>query len=304
MASVVIWLATRIGRGLPHRRLFVAMGLLFGGSATARVLTLEAVTWLLPPGLVVGMQIFLSAALIGLSIFMLASIPMLLKVLKASDEVQSLKGQAKLRALVQAAPMAVVSADCNGKVTSWNPAAEKIFGWTEKEMLGTCGVTWTPDQRLKQLALHERTLEGEVTKGFESERINRAGQRFPVSISAASLHDDAGRLMGIMATIEDISERKRIEQELNEKTTTLAAVTEALNSFLSNGDWGAASKILLAHALKQTESRCGCRSSRGPPWLAYARWRTGRRVTQGMNPARYKPCRRPPECSLTATDRI
>jgi PAS domain-containing protein len=46
---------------------------------------------------------------------------------------------------VQAAPMAVVSADCEGRITSWNPAAEKIFGWTEKEALGTCGLTWTPD---------------------------------------------------------------------------------------------------------------------------------------------------------------
>ncbi len=61
----------------------------------------------------------------------------------------------------------------------------------------------------------------------------------------------------IMATIEDISERKRIARELNEKTVTLAAVTDALNSFLESGDWAAASQRLLAHALKQTQSPCG-----------------------------------------------
>ncbi len=60
-----------------------------------------------------------------------------------------------------------------------------------------------------------------------------------------------------MATIEDISERKRIARELNEKTVTLAAVTDALNSFLESGDWAAASQRLLAHALKQTQSPCG-----------------------------------------------
>jgi PAS domain S-box-containing protein len=257
MASVVIWLATRIGQGLPHRRLFAGMSFLYVGSALARVLTLEAIAWHLPVWFVLGMKVFLPAALVGLSLFMVASIPMLLKVLRASDEVQNLRGQSKLRALVQAAPMAVVSVDCDGKVTSWNPAAEKIFGWTEKEMLGTFGVTWAPNQKLEQFALHERTLRGEVTRGFESERINRSGQRFPVSISAAPLHDDTGRLSGVMATIEDISERKRIEQELKEKTATLTAVTEALNSFLADGDWGAASKILLRHALEQTESPCG-----------------------------------------------
>jgi PAS domain S-box-containing protein len=202
-------------------------------------------------------RIFIPIALLVLSIFMFASIPMLMKVLRASDEVQSLRGQAKLKALVQAAPMAVVSTDCDGRITSWNPAAERIFGWTENEMLGTFSATWTPEGTTGQMVLHQRTLNGEVTKGYESERINRAGQCFPVSISAAPLYDDSGRLTGIMATIEDISERKRIERELSEKTVTLTAVTEALNSFLANGDWNAASKILLEHALTRTQSPCG-----------------------------------------------
>ena len=255
MASVVIWLTRRIGYGLPHRRVFVAMSLLFAGCGAARILTIEAEAWHLPAWLVYPMRMFLPAALVALSIFMFASIPMLLKVLRASDEVQSLRGQAKLKALVQAAPMAVVSTDCEGRITSWNPAAERIFGWTEKEMVGTFAATWTENRRVEQMAMHKRTLKGEVTNGFESERINRAGERFPVSISAAPLHDDSGRLVGVMATIEDISERKRIERELNEKTVTLAAITEALNSFLELGDCAAASKKLLVHALKQTQSR-------------------------------------------------
>jgi len=237
MASVVIWLTTRIGRGLPHRPVFIVMSFLFAGCGTARILTLEAEAWHLRLWFVYPMRLFLPAALIVLSVFMFASIPMLMKVLRASDEVQSLRGQAKLKALVQAAPMAVVSTDCQGRITSWNPAAERIFGWTEKEMIGTFAATWTEDRRVEQMAVHERTLKGEVTKGFESERINRAGERFPVNISAAPLHDESGKLVGVMATIEDIHERKRIERELNEKTMTLAAITEALSSFLELGDW-------------------------------------------------------------------
>jgi len=57
-----------------------------------------------------------------------------------------------------------------------------------------------------------------------------------------------------MPTIDDVHERKRMELELNEKTITLSAVTDALNTFLETGDWAKASQGLLRHALKQTQS--------------------------------------------------
>jgi two-component system cell cycle sensor histidine kinase/response regulator CckA len=257
MATVVMWLMVRIGKGLPHRDVFLVMSSLFGGCGATRILTVLGYTQNWPGWLLSSLRIFMPIALVVLSIFMFSSIPPLLKVLRASDEVQNLRGQAKLRALVQAAPMAVVGTDCEGRVTSWNPAAEEIFGWKAEEILGTRGITITPETNKDQFDLLDRTLTGAVTKGFESVRMDRSGKRFPVSISAAPLRDDKGKLTGLMATIEDISERKRIQCELNEKTVTLAAVTDALNSFLEMGDWAAASKRLLGHALKQTESPCG-----------------------------------------------
>ena len=257
MATVVMWLTVRIGKGLRHRKLFMVMSCLFASSGAARIGIMLSAGRDWPDSLLWAMRLLLPGALVLLSLFMFGSIPELLKVLRASDEVQSLRGQAKLRALVQAAPMAVVGTDCEGKVTSWNPAAEEIFGWKEKEILGTRGVTLLPETRAEQFLLLNRTLRGEITKGFESQRIDRVGRKFPVSVSAAPLHDEKGNLTGIMATIEDISERKRIDKELSEKTVTLAAVTDALNSFLESGDWAASSKGLLAHALKQTGNPSG-----------------------------------------------
>jgi PAS domain S-box-containing protein len=203
------------------------------------------------------MGIFVPAAYLALSVLMILCTPALFTVLRASDEVRRLRGQERFQALVKAAPMAVVGADCEGRVTSWNPAAERIFGWTQAEIVGTRALTMPEESKEAQFALRERTLKGEVITGFETERINRAGERFPVSISTAPLRDEAGRLTGIMATIEDIRERKRIERELGEITATLAAVTDALNSFLESGDWAAASMHLLSHALKQTRSELG-----------------------------------------------
>jgi hypothetical protein len=114
------------------------------------------------------------------------------------------------------------------------------------------GLTVPEDELQKQFGLLKRALPGTLGKGFAATRVDRTGKRFPASSSAAPLRDDEGPLPGIMATIEDISERKRIERELHEKTVTPAAVTHALNCFLESGDWGAASKELLAHSLKST----------------------------------------------------
>jgi PAS domain S-box-containing protein len=254
VATVVLWLTARLGKTLRYRKVLVAMSFLYAGCGVARIAVVfgAAANW--PKWILSGMLVFLPWSLLALSIFMFSCVPPFLRVLRANE---GLKGQAKFGAVVQAAPMAVVGADCEGRVTSWNPAAEEIFGYTEKEILGTLALTVPKDTVQQQFGLLQRTLQGQVTKGFETCRLDRAGKRFPVSISTAPLRDNNGKLMGIMATIEDISERKRIEHELNDKTVTLAAVTDALSSYLESGDWALASKKVLAHALKQTQSKCG-----------------------------------------------
>lgn len=67
------------------------------------------------------------------------------------------------------------------------------------------------------MGLLERTLKGEAATGVESIRQNHAGERFPLSISTATLYDENGKRSGVPATIEDIRERKRINVELGEK---------------------------------------------------------------------------------------
>jgi two-component system, cell cycle sensor histidine kinase and response regulator CckA len=225
IAGVVRWLRVWIGDGLPRPQLFRALSVLAAASGAVQIAGVAAgENW--PRWLLFGMGIFVPTAYLALSVLMILCTPALLTVLRVGDEVRRLRGQEKFHALVQAAPMAVVGADCEGRVTSWNPSAERIFGWTQLEVVGTRALTMPEERKEEQFALLERTLKGEVIVGFESERINRAGERFPVSISTAPLRDEAGRLTGIMATIEDIRERKRIERDLAEKTALSAQLQE------------------------------------------------------------------------------
>ncbi|HVM76089.1 MAG TPA: PAS domain S-box protein [Candidatus Saccharimonadales bacterium] len=255
MASVVTWLTLGIKGGLKHPTVFRVMGLLFAGCGAVQIARTvsHAEMW---AGAAEGAQTFLVTALGVLSVFMFSSIPPLLAIMRASDEVRSLRGQAKFQAVVKAAPMAVVSTDRQGRITSWNPAAERVFGFKQQEIVGTLAKTIPPDRIEEQLQMLERTMNGEIIAGFESERIRKNGERFPVSISLAALRE--GNLVrGVMGTIEDISKRRETEADLNEKTSTLAAVTNALNLFLEEGNYGAASKIILARALELTNSKMG-----------------------------------------------
>ena len=255
-AVAIFWLVFRVGKELPRRNQFQWIASLFLLCALAQFLrVLPAAQGL--PELVAGARLFLFVCLLVLSIVVLFSTPLLSFIIRGSYQLVRRRGQERFYAVVQAAPMAVISADRQGNVTSWNPSAERIFGWTEKETVGTRAKIIPPERMEEQFGLFTRTLQGHITSGFESERVRRDGTRFPVSISTAPLYDEDDNLTGIMATIEDISERKRIERELSEKSSTLAAVTQALNTFLETGDCGAASGHLLARALKETQSEFG-----------------------------------------------
>jgi PAS domain S-box-containing protein len=153
--------------------------------------------------------------------------------------------------------MAVISSDPQGRVTAWNPAAERVFGWRGEEVLGKQPAIVPDDKNEERLQLRKKTASGEVTLAFETTRINRQGVRFPVSISTAPIFNQDTGVSGLVAVIEDISERKKTETELQEKSAVLMAVTQALTEFLESGDWSAASRHLLTFAIQQTQSEYG-----------------------------------------------
>jgi len=139
---------------------------------------------------------------------------------KAAEEAVR-EADERLRALVDASPLAVLSADLDGTVRSWNPAAERIFGWTSEEAVGCFIPFVSPDRRKEFLDLRDRLI---AVGGLEQEELMRHrkdGTQVPVSLSAAPLRDARGRATGIMAILADITERKRAEQELARATRQL-----------------------------------------------------------------------------------
>jgi PAS domain S-box-containing protein len=131
-----------------------------------------------------------------------------------------------LEALIRACPLAILSLDANGIVTSSNPAAERIFGWTNDELIGH-RPRFVPPERMPEFeATIARVLAGESFTGMELRRQRKDGAWIDVSLSTAPLRDAEGRVQGVVALLADITEQKRTEEALRHERDLLNALLE------------------------------------------------------------------------------
>jgi PAS domain S-box-containing protein len=118
-----------------------------------------------------------------------------------------------LEAIIHASPLGIIALDPEGIVKMWNSAAERIYGWSAQEVLGRPLPTVPPGKQEEMRRNHRRALSGTDFKAYETERLRKDGTQINVSISTAPLGDAQGQLKGIVALVEDITERKRAEHE-------------------------------------------------------------------------------------------
>jgi PAS domain S-box-containing protein len=148
---------------------------------------------------------------------------------RAEQELQSTNE--KLRALIEHSPIGIISLDLEGKVISWNRAAERIFGWTEAEVLGQ-PLPIVPDEKREEFQrLFERATRGELLEEVELRRLRRDGSAVHISLSARPLRDASGSVIGTISVVVDLTERMLAEEtrrrlaEILEATPDLVGVS-------------------------------------------------------------------------------
>lgn len=119
-----------------------------------------------------------------------------------------------LQALFQAAPLAIVTLDMDGKVSLWNPSAERIFGWSAEEMAGRSFPVLSPDENGGFQTLLGLVQQMKIVADLESLCRKKDGVLINVSFALASLSSARGELTGVMVIGKDISERKKAADEL------------------------------------------------------------------------------------------
>ena len=146
-----------------------------------------------------------------------------------TDITERKEQEERLEALIDSSPVALVEFDQDTRIRLWNPAAERIFGWTQAEMLGRTGFPMAHSAKREESEdLFARVLAGESINDFESVRQGKDGRLVPVSIAAAPVRDAAGRYVGNLVAYTDISERKEQEAEVHRLNVELHARLEEL----------------------------------------------------------------------------
>jgi PAS domain S-box-containing protein len=141
-----------------------------------------------------------------------------------SRERQAHEAMARLAAIVTWSSDAIVGKTLDGIVTSWNAAAERIFGYTAEEMVGESIFRLIPPElHDTERDLLQRLHRGEVVEFSEAERIRKDGQRIWISLSVSPIRDATGTITGAASIKRDIAERKLLQERLFE-TQRLQAV--------------------------------------------------------------------------------
>ena len=153
--------------------------------------------------------------------------------LRKSEETLRATNQ-QLQMLVQSSPLAIYARDTNGLLTSWNPAAERMYGWRASEVLGKPLPSVADQARAESDGLRMRLLAGESYIRFEGQRHRHDGSRIEIEASLAPLRDGAGNVSGIIAVVADVTERKQLEQRqaMQHKVTHLLAESNSLEGVM------------------------------------------------------------------------
>jgi two-component system cell cycle sensor histidine kinase/response regulator CckA len=136
--------------------------------------------------------------------------------LRKQSEEAAREAHETLRALIEACPLAIFTLDLDGRVRSWNSAAERIFGWTEAEVLGL-RLPIVPESEIADFEqIIRQTVAGENMRGIERRRLRKDGSPIDVSIWNAPLRRASGEMHGIMCVVADITDRMRLEEQLHQ----------------------------------------------------------------------------------------
>lgn len=132
-------------------------------------------------------------------------------------------------AIVESSEDAIYGVNLDSMIASWNPAAERMFGYSAEEIIGRSTVGLFPlDRRDELLDIVAAIRRGETMSLPDTERLHKNGQTFPVSLTISSIRNTQGEVIGASCIARDISQIKQSEQEQQRLNQRLFTVTNEI----------------------------------------------------------------------------
>lgn len=149
---------------------------------------------------------------------------------READRRRAEEMRARLAAIVESSSDAIIGRSLDGKVTSWNKGAERLFGYSAEEMIGKeARLLVPPDQVERSKANYVRINRGERIDSFETVRLKKDGAPVDVSVTVSPVIDDAGRVIGASSIVRDITQARRAQSELRALHEINRAITSSLD---------------------------------------------------------------------------
>jgi PAS domain S-box-containing protein len=140
-----------------------------------------------------------------------------------SDTAKAREISGRLAAIIESTDDAIISKTLEGMITSWNPAAERLFGYSTEEAVGKPMLLIIPPE----LGHEERDILARIAKGervehFETRRVRKDGKSIDVAVTISPLCESSGRVIGASTIARDITEGKRVQDEIRQQAALLS----------------------------------------------------------------------------------
>lgn len=140
----------------------------------------------------------------------------------------------RLAATVRSSTDAIVAKTRDGIITDWNPGAERMYGFSRSEAVGSPITIIIPDDRAGEAAwLLELVGRGQVLEHYETERVRKDGSRLTISLSLSPIHNALGQVVGAATISRDMTTQREAEQRLKEQARALAQSDRHKDEFIA-----------------------------------------------------------------------
>jgi PAS domain S-box-containing protein len=168
----------------------------------------------------------------------------------------------RLAAVVESSADAIVVKTLEGRITNWNAAAERMFGYTAAEAVGQpVQMLLPPEREAEEMHILASLAQGQQVPPFRTVRVAKDGRRLDISVQVSPLRDPAGRVIGGVKSARDLTHQRQIETALRQSEARLRFALESAGL----GDWEMALDTGVIHRSRRHDQCFGLADS-AQPW--------------------------------------
>ncbi len=175
--------------------------------------------------LLLPVAVFLSLTVLSLALFFLNA--------GVAERKVAEEASARLAAIVNSSNDAIIGKDLIGIVTSWNPGAERMFGYSAKEMVGHSITRLIPlDRQAEEIEIIDGVKKGLNGQHFDTVRVAKNGNFIDIALTVSPIRDKTGKIVGASKVARDIGGRKQAEKALRGERDFISAVVDTVGSLV------------------------------------------------------------------------